>query len=196
MSIVEHLQPAVSSVMHLHESEFVYALEGPSTLEYTAPNGLQHAVVSPGSAAIDSPLGGAHVHRNDTSGPVRWYGIRFIGPSSPPAELFASSRIVYLSPPIAPAAIASGHIADLRLLTMTAGSQTPSQRPTFLIVAFVLSGSVDLVRGAAHTRLAAGEGMVIQPPDVVKMVAGNEETRLLTIFAAASGRPIMSELRD
>ena len=194
LSVVEQEQLPGATVTHLHESELAYGLTGTTTL--AASNGAPPLSIASGTGAMNSPFQGAHAHRNETAAVARWYGIRLVGTSSLAPTLPPTSRVIYLSPPIAPGAIASGHVADLRLLTMAAGSQTPLLRPTFLSVAFVLTGAVEVVRGTTRTRLAVGEVLLIQEPDVVRFVAGTEGTRLLTVFVAAGGKPTMVELRD
>lgn len=185
LSIVEQLQPAGASVSHRHESEFIYGLDGSTTVEWSIANNHHLDVVGPGVASSDTAFASEHTHRNGTAAAVRWYGIRFIGPSSLAPETFPSSRTVYLSPPIEPGPIAAGHVAELRLLTMTAGAQTPRQRPTFVMVVYVLAGTVDAVRDAAATRLASGEGALVQFPQVVRFVAGADGARMLIFYANA-----------
>lgn len=197
VSIVEQRQPPAVSVTHLHETEFVFALDGASVLDWQGR--FPEVTIGAGAAAgIDvtgaqvtaaSPFRGPHTHRNDTPRVVRWYAIRLIGAGpSGPLELFPESRTLYVSPSFAPDAIASGHVGELRLLTMSQGSQTPRHRPTFRMVAFVLAGIVDAQRDSGSTRLNPGEGLSVGKDEIVSFAARGEISRLLVFFVSASGQ--------
>ena len=193
LSVVEQEQLPGATVTHLHESELVYGLTGTTTL--AASNGAPPLSIASGTGAMNSPFQGAHAHRNETAAVARWYGIRLVGTSSLAPTSPPTSRVIYLSPPLTPGAIASGHTADLRLVTMTGSAQTPRLRATFLMVALVVAGTVDAVRDGARTRLASGEAVLAQGTEVVQFAAGSQGARMLTVFVAAPGKPIMTESR-
>lgn len=193
LAIIEQIQPVGAEITHEHESEFVFALDGATTVDWQGR--FPALTVAAGSAEPVSPFRGPHTHRNDTARSARWYAVRLLGGTTlQPTDLFPDSRLVYLSPPAPTAAIAVGHVGELRLLTISPGETTPLHRPTLFMVAFVLEGNVRVETESGRSDLTSGSGVLVNQAVPVRFAATASAARMLVYFASASGEPFQEDL--